>query len=83
MTDKRIEKLQELVHDLTKCGESAGIAIGDDLESVIESFEYDKDVTTEEDIKELLELAEGEIENLADIAKNTLSDIREIVNGEK
>lgn len=81
MAQTKIEKLEELARDLIKCGESAGAYIGDDIESVIESSRFENDNKSDEDIEELVDLIEGEVENIIETAKQVLEDVKDIKRG--
>lgn len=81
MEQTKLEKLEELARDLTKCGESAGAFIGDDIKSVIESSRFECGNDDDKDIDELVDLVEGEVENIIEIAKQVLKDVEDIKRG--
>jgi len=72
MKKTKLELLEELARGYTKSCESAGVAVGDDLDSCIQSNE-DGD-----DMDELCDLLIGEMENVVEYAKAAIVEVKKI-----
>jgi hypothetical protein len=68
-------QLDALVHDLGQSGQSVYVTLGDHLDSVIQSAEYD-----EASLSDLFDLVEGELEQFGEngAAAMVLKDVRAI-----
>ena len=78
---EKLEALEHMAYELTKCGESAGHAVGDDLQSVIDS-EGIPEEPSDEELEQLFGILEGELDNLKDYAVSTLKEVNKL-HGEK